>query len=752
MNSSNHLPSLPELALQYGTITKEQFSHLNRLESLKKSKGHTTDFESVMISQKFATAYQVGLLKLIQEYQIIKRHGEEFGKIAIEKGFATQNDVDMALEAQKKAFKEAKIKLLIGDIMVETHVITVQQKESILQEQAETDLQAEKILDPEEVQTEVQEEIAEKTPVKLGPYEKKFLKIQALDRDFAASVIEKGLATKQDVKTAQEIQAKAFEKDSQIRLLGAIMVDLKFITSEEKELILTEQKRRSRKEPLAPAIRVDISEDRMEAGISILSEDYPVKLEDVKQALKENGVKYGIYPDALLQCNLDLKNMDFIAAKQDFSMELIKSRKARYSFNTGGIDENKKQKGETLAEQGISCDTYLKKDLFGDTVEQERGMDFTFRCDSGTRLSKDGTKAFAGKTGFPSLSIERKLFIHPPISVLEDADLRYGPLESYANLSISGVLTGAYPVTAGHINAEEIRGARIEAVGDVKTRIGITEAVISAQGDVYARYLHNCRIETFGNVYIENEIIDSEIFASGKIICPKCHVVGSNIYGKKGVELFRVGNERTRPCMISAGTEHHILEKATQVSEKVKIARIKLDDLIEEKKDQEYFAKKNFQRMVELKIFHDRAKEKKEKLTREFKLKKNSVSENKLANVAKLISSFDKRMKDAIYSLKKLNQTKAKYDKKASYLSKKIEALEPSVERATADLKIDLFTFFEWARKTSNSTRIKIHHHVYPGTTLKGIYSSLEIKELRKTLSVKEVEDDGTYKMLPVST
>ncbi len=756
MEISNQIQSLPELALQYGTINSEQFSHILRLSSLKEKQGHPIDLESLMLKQKFATTYQIGLLKLIQEYLIIKKRGEEFGKIAIQNGFATQVDVDKALALQKKNFKEAKIKKLIGDILVESRVITAKQKNAILKEQTFLDTQADKILSehpekkhrdkPDKTENSDQNStrINENKEIKLSKYETQFLQIKVLDKEFAASVIEKGLATPQEIKKAQKIQEKAFEKDRNIQILGNIMVDQNFITLEQKELILKEQKRTAQTDTANKSmpIQVTISEDQMEAQVTILETDKNILLHDIKTALEKKGIKYGVYPDAILQCNLDMKNTQFIAAKQDFSMELIKSRKAAYQFDISKIDTVEKKRGETLAEQGTSCDSYLKKDLFGNNIEQTRGEAFTFRCANGVRLSKDDTKAFAGKSGFPSLSIERKLFIHPVLNVLEDADLRYGPLEEYANLNISGVLTGAYPVNAGKVNAEEIRGARIEAIGDVKSRVGITDAVISTQGDIYARYLHNCRIETFGNVYIENEMIDSQVFCSGKIDSGKCHVVGSTLYGKKGIEVSNVGNERTRPCILGAGTEHHLLEKANRVALQVKDVKQKLNEFKEEKEDQKHYAKKIFQKMLELKIFHDRAKNKKEKLTQEFQKKKNSVSKEKLKNIARLIASFEKRMKASVTSLKELNETKKKYEKKVINLERKIKNTEPGVQKEIRNLQIDLFAFFEWGRKEQNISRIKINGKVFPKTILSGIYSSLEIQTLKTNLMVSEKQTD----------
>nr|NJM02251.1 hypothetical protein [Desulfobacula sp.] len=128
MDQLNQIPTLADLALQYGTITAEQYHHLQKLYSLKKKEDPAIPLDRLILSLNFATQYQVGLLKLIEDYLIIKRQGEIFGRIAVEKGFATEKDIEKALECQKKEFRRARLRKLIGDILVESRVITVKQK------------------------------------------------------------------------------------------------------------------------------------------------------------------------------------------------------------------------------------------------------------------------------------------------------------------------------------------------------------------------------------------------------------------------------------------------------------------------------------------------------------------------------------------------------------------------------------------------------------------------------------------------
>ncbi len=752
MEQQNQIPNLADLALQYGTINPEQFQHLQKLYALKQKEGQAISLAQLILSLNFATQYQVGLLKLIEDYLIIRKQGKEFGRIAIEKGFATEKDIEKALEHQKIEFRRAKLKNLIGDLLVESGVITAKQKHAILKEQIFLDSAAEKILsEPQPDENKTFDKTILKNDPDLSDYEKKFLRVKALDQEFSASVIEKGFATALQIQTAQIAQEKAFEKENRIQILGDFMVQLNFMTEDQKMIVLKEQRRLDELTHLEKDknLTVSISKNRMEAVVKIKKDIETLTYKDIRQALQDKNIKFGIYPDAVLQCNIDLKNFEFVAARQDFSYELIKDRKASYYFDTTKVDKQEKKMGATLAEQSLGGETHLKKDIFGNNQEHSKGHEFTFRCASGTRLSSDQTKAFAAKTGFPSLSIEKKLYIHPPISVLEDADLRYGPLEKYANLKISGILTGAYPVTAGDLYAREIRGARIEAIGTVRCEIGMTDSFVSAQGDIHAKYLHNCRIETFGNVYIENEMIDSEVFSSGKIDSSHCRVISSTLFAKKGIALEGVGNGRTRACILGAGTEHHVLKKAKQLDLEIKKICSPLDELKEKKDAQDRASDKLFQKMIELKIFHDRAKNKKLKLSNEFKKKKDAANKKELKNIVTLVQAFEKRMGDALVSLKELNVIKKKCDKESALLEQKIKRLSPGIEKKISELQIDLLAFFEWARKEENFPSIKIRKQAFSGTLFKGVYSELAIENELKNFSVTERQDSTeNFKLL----
>lgn len=759
MGHTNNIPTLVNLALQYGTIDKEQYRHLSALHALKKSDKNPLDYGQLLLSQKLATRYQIGLLKLIQEYHIIKKRGEEFGKIAIDKGFATRVDVQKALEFQKKEFQRARVKKMIGDILVESQVITVKQKNNILKEQLLLEQRADTIFSSK----------AEKKPVNgsaspgqettgladesgLSDYEKKFLRIKVLDREFAARVTEKGLASDREVIIAQKVQEEEFEKENNLKRLADVMVSMGFISKEQKDIILKEQNSSGDTKPFKEnesGIEVIISPDKMVARVkinkSVLSK---TTVSQIKAILTSHGITNGIYSDPLLQGHLTMGILEFPAARSDVSSKLKTAKKIVFCMENNLSERGEKRKGDPLAEQNTGQNTLLLADVFGRELKFDCSKIAAIRCGSGTRLARDGANIVAAKTGIPAVSIEGKLFVHPIIHVLEDADLRYGPLEAFADLSISGVLTGAYPVTAGNIKAREIRGARITAIGNIRTDVGITDAVIRSQGDIHARYLHNCQIETFGNIYIENEIFDSKIICSGKIDSPGCRIISSDLFAKKGVTLAGAGSEKTASCTITSGGEHHILELEKSIGQEIDLISAKLEAIQEKKDEQEQLSQKAFQKMIELKIFHDRAKNKKRFLAMEFKKNRDQLSKSKLKNIAKLISNFENRVEKSIASLKEINKTKKSHDQKKVEFENEIEALLPSTNAAIKSLEENLFSFFEWTRYQENISKIEIKGKAFPGTHFSGIYSSLMIDSSLEKFSIFEkIDSPMKYKM-----
>jgi hypothetical protein len=738
---SENNPSLSRLALQYGTITKDQYKQVT---ALLPGRGIPVQKEaSLLLKQGLATRHQIGLLRMIREYQDIRRKSEAFGKLAVEKGFASSRDIRKALDKQKEAFRNSRLKKLIGDILVDARVISSDQKLLVLREQ---NLLEQKTSPPlsEDEKTGFREE---RDDVGLSHYEKEFLRVKALDEDFSAALMEKGLAGDEEIRRAKRLQDEAFEQENTIKLLGDIMVDLKMITPDQQRIIFQEQGRLT-DTPKTPEIRVEICKDKMAAWVHLEPKGPGATVSDVKTAAEKAGIVQGLYPDAILHCGLTLGLTAIPVARKDYSTELRNARGLVSHLDAGLSEKGEKRKGDLLAEQQNDGAIGACTTLLGESADRHSDLDFTLRCGSGARRSKDGSRILAAKTGQPMLSVERFLFVHPSIHVLEDVDQRYGQVEPYANLTVSGTITGANPITAGHVTATEIRGAVIDAIGSIHSKVGITDAVIRAQGDVHARYLHNCRIEIFGNLFVENEIFDSDIRCAGKIDSPSCRVVSSRIFAKQGVVLAGTGSDKTLPCEVTAGSEHHLFSQMTRILEEVQRVESVQNRLMAKKDEKRGLARRAFEKMVEVKVFHDRAKQTRQMLMRELKGKKKSHSSAKQAQLLKLIANHEHRMEKAIATLKELNRHKKKHDRAGRVLAEKLERLMPKIQTQIKDLEQTLFAYLEWARCQPGTPRIEIKGKAYQGSVFKGVYSQMNLESDREGIVLEERGGEtGRWKM-----
>ena len=151
--------------------------------------------------------------------------------------------------------------------------------------------------------------------------------------------------------------------------------------------------------------------------------------------------------------------------------------------------------------------------------------------------------------------------------------------------------------------------------------------------------------------------------------------------------------------------------------------------------------------MIELKIFHDRAKNKKRILAMEFKKNRDHFKKAKLKNIVKLISTFETRVEKSVASLKEINKTKKLHDQKKAALEKKINSLTPKTNAAIKTLEEKLFLFFEWTRYQENISKIEITGKVFPGTNFSGVYSSIKIESSMENFSILEISDPVNHKM-----
>ncbi|MBF0242246.1 MAG: DUF342 domain-containing protein [Desulfamplus sp.] len=382
------------------------------------------------------------------------------------------------------------------------------------------------------------------------------------------------------------------------------------------------------------------------------------------------------------------------------------------SVNLPTVSDSTIKRDKTLA-QVKSANIEIKLiDIFGKISQLKDGdSSFLLRCGCWVALSEDGLRAISVQSGYPGLSIESKLYIFPVVNVIADADIRFGQIDPYASLNVSGVLTGAYPVNAGQIKAVEIRGATVSSIGDISVDVGIIGSKIKTQGSVRAKYIHNSRIEAFGDVFVEHEIIDSTIIISGECNVSAGRVVASKIFAKMGVKATRIGSNITEPCYINVGCEEHIALKLIEINRQINKAQKELDDLILEKEVISQSIKELFKKMVKIKGSYDQIKSNFVKLSQEI----NIDSQEKNVDLEVLKDEMDR----AVEELKANNQQKRDLEIKLEKIEKSIVRLKPKITQEIMELKIDRGRFIRWAESNEANPEIKVFDRLSDETIVK---------------------------------
>ncbi len=580
---------------------------------------------------------------------------------------------------------------------------------------------------------------------------------KSLDQDFADTAVKQGFLTREQIQKACKEQKYQKSGRRKITGLDQILVDMKLITQEQRNLVLVQQKTMAmkRKKAMAqkeeaPTIEIAVLHQEMAASVLMspkaLSQLSPEQtgpihsvLQQIKQQAADQNITRGIYWDSLLFCHLQNRSAHFLLAAQDFSPELIRLRQADFLPANAPDKTRTVERGTSLTRETVFHTPYEKTSIFGVQASCDPELDFTFRIGPGARAAHDGGGIVADRSGRAFLTLDRKVCVFPELHVLEDMDQKYGPPpEDYADLFVSGIITGGCHVTAGQISAREIRGADITALGDIQVKDGMTDSTVRTQGSVHATYLHNCRIEAFGDVCIKNEMIDCDVQCSGRILSSSCRAVSSVLCARQGVFLWRIGSERSSFCTICAGSEQHLVRHVQAMHAQMDLMGRRMDQIREKIERLVQLSDKTFRKMQDVKMFYDKAKNKREAVESQYAKVKDELLVNQQKNMDSLISTFETRMNQAIGIIKELNPAKKRMDKNIERLRQALAEEEKNVLPELTSLKQEIIALHSWVRQQDSLCEIQCSGMALKGTRFRGIYSQTTLGQDTKNFTMKE--------------
>ncbi|MBF0228733.1 MAG: DUF342 domain-containing protein [Desulfamplus sp.] len=655
---------------------------------------------------------------IVRHFLLIKKDSEEFGYIAIKRGYATVQEVKYALEQQQKLFREKQIKKMIGEILLDSGVLTKEQRQHILKAQRLIKIKRE---DKETVKVDTQ-----------------------IDKIIEITISANGMEAWVRIVIPQDTSDSTISEEEKEKTITLTSIKSALANKGVKNGILSDAILQS---------HIDRKDDFFPAALGTYHYSHLPEL----QFSIDNNKTNPISPTPRPLPNGEGDNYSLplgrvgegqnIIDSPIVDSDIIKKGKALVLINSEkGQSKAKDVFGKVVNINSFQLNPNVDSSLKSQEIDSPKEMNsikeidcnyskasLIFRCGkwvSYSQLSEDSEdrnrlKIIADQSGYPALSLEGKFYIFPVVNVLGDADLRFGQIDQYASLNVSGILTGAYPVNVGQVKANEIRGANVLSIGDVSVEIGIINSRIKTQGNVRAKYIHNSRIEAFGDVVVEHEIIDSTIIISGKCNVYKGRVLASEIYAKMGIVATRVGSNITEPCVISVGCEEHIILKSLEITRQINNVRKELDELIRQRESLESEIKEIFKKMVELKAAYDKESANlKEMVELKVDYDKANANLNEMVDPKVDSDKANANLNEMVEILKQHNKQKKTLELSLEKIEININKVKPKVERDIAQLELDRNLLLRWAESKSPIPEINVSGRLSDETVVKGFINT----------------------------
>jgi hypothetical protein len=126
---------LGNLALRYDLLDESDMKQALYIQQEKRDAGETMLLGEILVANRMISRSQLNFLLSVQKMLENNQLDLKFGEIAVENRFVSEADIQRALQEQKQMFKENKSVKLLGDILLGSGMISLEQRDAILMKQ-----------------------------------------------------------------------------------------------------------------------------------------------------------------------------------------------------------------------------------------------------------------------------------------------------------------------------------------------------------------------------------------------------------------------------------------------------------------------------------------------------------------------------------------------------------------------------------------------------------------------------------------
>ncbi|MGM0470701.1 MAG: FapA family protein [Bacillota bacterium] len=356
-------------------------------------------------------------------------------------------------------------------------------------------------------------------------------------------------------------------------------------------------------------IEVEITEDEMEAYLSATPAlgGKEATLEEIKSALQDSGVVYGIKDEKLAsyineEGILDQEIRDILIAEgreptpgdpAEISFKFdteSKDRKVK-ELEDGRVDFlnlnriNNVEPGQVIATKKPPEEGEPGQKVTGEVIEPAPPEDKSIPGGKNTDLSSDDLTLKSEIEG-EVLYNGNKVAVLPVHTVRGDVDLSTGNVDFVGTVVVEGDVSDGMEVKAkNNIQVKgSVHAANLEAGGEIVVNngfVGKNKGLIKAEGDIKVKFIENGRAVTDQNLIVAEAIMHSDIDAASEVIVEnKGLVVGGMVRAGKEIDAKVVGSNLGTTTKLFVGVTPELRDEYNQLKSELEDYQQELDEVL----------------------------------------------------------------------------------------------------------------------------------------------------------------------------
>lgn len=210
----------------------------------------------------------------------------------------------------------------------------------------------------------------------------------------------------------------------------------------------------------------------------------------------------------------------------------------------------------------------------GKPINAKRGRPQPPLTGKGFDRSEDNLVYTANMTGKIDKR-DNRIMISEVYEIYGNVDMNTGNINFRGDVLIHGNVTAGMTVIAtGSITVDgTVEACTMEAGKDIILRGGVLGAYrtqIKSKMNIYAKFIEYATIEAEG-IIDANSVLDCNVTSYDRVFINgrKASIVGGTVYGAKGVETDRCGNDKEIKTRVEAGVHRGLLKKLYDVQEQI---------------------------------------------------------------------------------------------------------------------------------------------------------------------------------------